>query len=165
MEDIRTYRAIYEKLITYIYIRPRSIKEAKDYINSKLCECDNKEAIIRETIDRLVELKYLDDITFGKVYIRSLLSSRKAFSRKQLSYKLIEKGLEGNIISNLLDELYSKDFEVEQAEKELGRSFRKIRNKYKDNFKIKRAAMHYLFKRGFDDDIIRAVIDKTMLDL
>ena len=89
----------FDKVLRFAMIRPRSLKEVKDYLKRK---CIN-ESIHQYIIKRLTKLELLDDLKFAKWWVEQ----RQSFSPKSkrvLNNELRIKGINREIIQETLSE-------------------------------------------------------------
>ncbi len=103
-EDSRTLAFNYS--LKYLSLRARSTKEIKDYLVRK----NFIEATIDAVIQKLNELKFLNDEEFGRQWIESR-QKHKGKSKFILKNELRLKGLENDIIEPLLADA-ADDFET-----------------------------------------------------
>lgn len=91
---------VYNLALRYLGRRPRSVKEMKQYLSKKAASASD----IKTTINRLLELKYLNDREFARQFI----SSRIRFKPKSvyaLGYELRQKGISQGIVDDTLSAL------------------------------------------------------------
>jgi len=81
-----------QKAFRLLLVRSRSTKE----LRLKLKERGFEETVINNVIDRLLELKYLDDEAFAKGWARNLAVNRLWGNRK-IEISLLEKGISGEL--------------------------------------------------------------------
>ena len=133
-----------EKALSYLLRRVRSEYEMRTYLAE-----GGYDEVIDEVIDFLYHYDYLDDAAFAGMYIRDKLRFAPCGVEK-LRYELEEKGIEGFIIEEALEENLSLDKEAEVALRLLETRQRGERNKEK----LKR----YLYSKGFSHNAIYASI-------
>jgi len=135
--------------LRYLNLRIRSTKEIQDYLFKKGF---SKQAI-DEVIERLKNLKFLNDKTFGESLIRN--RQRKGKSSYLISYELKQKGLDEKTISELkensLNDLETAKNFVERK-KHLYQSLSKIEYRNKMG--------RLLQSRGFSWDVIKKAIEE-----
>lgn len=146
------------KCITLISKRPRSIKEIKDYLKKINKKNDIEDESIRNNkiLEILIKERYLNDIEFAKWWVdnRNLF---KIKSKREIKYELLRKGIEEDIINNILEQekgsnetnkirtLCLKKFGIE---------------KINDiDLKAKNKIVNYLIRKGYSyEDIKNALI-------
>jgi regulatory protein len=147
-----------QKLMNYAYfylnIRPRTVKELRDYLLKKAKKFNFKPDIIQAIVDRLSELKLLDDREFVRWYVEGkFASSRKSLFllRQELARVGVPKGLIDEYFENqTIDELSAARAALNPKWKRFGQiSDQKTR--------FNKAASH-LARKGFSYDIIKKTI-------
>lgn len=137
--------------------RDRTIGEVKEKLLKK--EYPQKE--ITETIEFLVEKKFLDDERFAKNYIRNQLSI-KPLGKYQLKIKLKKKLVPEEIIESAtseIDESVERRLAEEAAQKWKIRKYKVLSIRYQgDKNKIRNALLGYLTGRGFNYENIKEII-------
>ena len=132
-----------------LYIIERRDK-TKYELRKKLIESGYPDSIIDLTINFLEKYDYINDERYCHSYIRSNMNSK---SIRQMEYQLRMKGLDKNVICNVL-----KNFQIESSA-----VIRKILVSRRYNFKNasfeeKNKQLKYLLSKGFDyDDIIDVI--------
>ncbi|HCT45618.1 MAG TPA: hypothetical protein DF699_10440, partial [Phycisphaerales bacterium] len=116
---------------------------------------------IEWAIERLTELRVLNDEEYARMVVRSQLS-RKPAGRRLLSGKLREKGIEQSIIDLVLDEALEERDPLADARKLAQQAARSISDRHAPEVRVRRITGR-LARRGFDFDVIRRVVDE--LDL
>lgn len=141
------YERAKESALNFLTYRPRSGQE----IERKLKEKQYSPIAIERTIDRLTELGYIDDRTFAKYW----LDQRNHFkprSRFALMQELSFKGVDREIVDEVLSDVDELDAAKRAAQKKLSR----FRTLPKDEFRKKLAG--FLQRRGFGYEIVNEVI-------
>ncbi len=116
------------------------------------------EKIIKQVLDLLSDLGYLDDLTFAKAWVDSRLLL-KPRSRKLLCYELKKKGIDSWIIERSLANLDAE--KEEQMARELAeRRFSKLRGLTKQT--QKRRLSSYLARRGFSTVISLKIVNELV---
>jgi regulatory protein len=142
-----------QKCFRWLSIRARSEKE----LENKLKEKGFASKIIKQTIERIKELGYLNDKEFARLFVEMRKTGRpkgKFFIRRDLK----QKGISEDIIKETLTKFYS-----EKEEKELALSLAKKKIKsygHIPNEKIYQKLANFLASRGFGWPVIKEVLDK-----
>jgi regulatory protein len=147
----------YRAAIRILTKRAKSGRE----LGRKLKEYGYEPDAIEWAIERLTELQVLDDEQYARVVVRNQLA-RKPAGRRLLAGKLREKGIEGGIINQVLDEALDERDPVADARKLAQSAARSISDRHAPDVRIRRITGR-LARRGFDFDVIRTVVDE--LDL
>jgi regulatory protein len=83
---------------------PRSRKQLAE----KLAERDVPADVAAAVLDRFEEVQLIDDLEFARMWVRSRYQSR-ALARGALKRELADKGINGEIAEEALDQLTSED--------------------------------------------------------
>ncbi len=131
---------------------------SKYELQSRLERKRYSQEIIKQVLDLLVDLGYVDDLTFAKAWVNSRLQF-KPRSRKLLCYELKKKGIQSSIIERSLAQI---DFEKEeQMARELAGK-RVLKLKGLPNQTQKRRLSGYLSRRGFSAAILIKIINELV---
>ncbi|MGH7196801.1 MAG: regulatory protein RecX [Candidatus Saccharimonadales bacterium] len=136
---------MYERVLNFITIRPRSRKEVEDYCWRKKFDKDDCQVILNKFIER----GYVNDRTFAKAWVESRRLT-KAVSERRLRLELRQKGVSDDIVNEVLDE---SEYNELTALKEI---IAKKRRRYPDEQKF----MQYLARQGFSYDDIRRTLSE-----
>ncbi len=161
---------LYQRALEWVLMRPRSIRETKDYLYRKLrMSSEGNPQLLRglsdeprkdgreerpeedrskfseEIIGRLISRGYLDDRKFAEFYVENRFV-KKGVSRKRLRMELIKKGIDKQIIDEVLD---GRD-----DEEEICKMVARKRAKYDDEKLIA-----YLCRQGFSYDLVKKIVN------
>lgn len=103
--------AAQQKAYRLLSLRPRSEKELK----KKLREKGFSPPVVEEVLEKLRELKYLDDESFARQWARNL-AVNKLWGNKKIILSLQEKGIEGDLIGEAVEKARQEISEEEAAE-------------------------------------------------
>ena len=141
-----------DKTLNFVMLRPRSIKEVKDYLRRK----EVPESIHEEIFNRLKKLELIDDQKFAKWWVDQRLAFKQK-SKKDITFELRQKGIDSNTIKNTLD-----DSEIDEVKIAKDLISKKIYKWQKFDEKTrKQKIMQYLGGKGFNWDVINKVVDIT----
>lgn len=161
----------YERTLNYVMIRPRSVREIRDYltrtflypkpkmyINKKgeriVTKKDvDKSAVqhmIERVLERLEEKGYSNDQKFAEAWVRSRQLTKKS-SKRKLQQELQAKGVASDIIASVLsnesiDETENLKKMIEKKQKQ---------SRYQDETKLKQ----YLLRQGFSYSDIKDALE------
>ena len=154
---------LYQRTLEWVLIRPRSIKETREYLAKKRFkssfegpktwasapERPKKESFepSEEIISRLISKGYLDDQSFAEYYCENRFV-KKGISRKRLRMELIKKGIANDIINQVLNK--------RSDDEEILKIIAKKRKKYDDDKLIQ-----YLVRQGFDYQLAQNLVRET----
>lgn len=124
-----------EKAVRYLVLALRTQKE----VENKLKKLKVNDDIIFEVIEYLKNIGYIDDSKYVDAYLRQCLSIPK-YSAYEIRMKLIQKGIDKELIAKKLKSFDSNVYEKQLMEKLLN-------GKLKNMEPLKQKA--YLYRRGF----------------
>lgn len=124
-------------------------------LDRKLRDLGYDEPVRQRVLDRLTQLGYLDDEAYARAVIRDILA-RKPAGPFLLRQKLMQKGLDRDIIDRLVSEELGGVDSVEQAVDLARRRLRQMSRL--DPPTRKRRLYGLLARRGFDPDTITAAL-------
>jgi len=150
---------LYQRTLEWVLMRPRSVRETKDYLFRKLKRSFSKmDTVSRENytgdftefsgqiIERLISKGYLDDETFARYYVENRFV-KKGVSMKRLKMELMKKGVAKEIIDEVLDASERDDKD------EILKIIARKRARYDDE-----KLLAYLCRQGFSFDLSRELI-------
>lgn len=166
LDDFRKaseFGKLYQRTLEWVLMRPRSIKETRDYLykktnQNKLVKTEaghtmkpvfdlSKEELADlsdQIIARLISKKYLDDLNFANYYAEYRFV-KKGVSRKRLKMELTKKGIANNIIEQVVEKRNDK----EEILKIIARKHKKY-----DKEKL----IGYLCRQGFDYQLVQELV-------
>lgn len=136
----------FERAVSYLSSAPRSRKEVYMYLIGK--GYDKK--ITLEVLTKLDSYKYIDDRAYAELYIKSKSKKYGAF---RIAAELRQKGVDGKIIDELLDD-------TEEDAEEVARKYIKS-HRAADVQKLKR----FLASRGYSWDAISSAVSSLESEL
>ncbi len=138
----------FERAVGYISALPRSKREMIAYLRGKGYDAD----VINAVISRMEGYRYIDDREYAKVFISS---KSKKYGKLRLTAELKKRGVDGNIIKELLTNDDSDDEAYTEVDGALDTARRYLKShRSADVNKLKR----YLAGRGFTWDSIYAAV-------
>ena len=141
----------------YLSYRARSVKEVRD----KLVQKEFAEEIIEQVVDDLQRQKLLNDREFARRFVEARLG--RANGSRKLAQELRRKGIETEIIDEVLGEFAATLDSEERAVGLLGKQAWRYRGLERD--KAKRRMLGFLARRGYDAQMARSAVDKVWQEL
>lgn len=132
--------------LRYLSYRPRSQLEVKNYLRQKGCAAPVSDAVV----EKLRALNYLDDLSFAQIWARSRLASR-GYGPRRVEQELRVKGIDANVIRQILQESLQQTSEQESAREILTKRFA---GASLQDAKAQRRAVALLLRRGFSSKVI-----------
>ncbi|MSR89600.1 hypothetical protein EXS53_01575 [Patescibacteria group bacterium] len=142
----------YNYALRYLALRPRSIKEVKDYLTIR------KDFSIEDadtTIARLSEQNYLNDQDFAAMWVRNRLLLRPK-STSVLRLELIKKGIDNDTITEVLSDL-DEPAQIASLGELITKKMRQP--KYQNKQKL----IEYLSRQGYSYALVKKTLEQ--LDL
>ena len=135
------------KILKYIMYKKRTEHEVRKKFK------DEENDILDDVIDNLKELGYINDNDYIKRSVNEFLNL-KNMSIKELTYKLVSKGIHRNDIENYI---YANDEELKDYEK---RSAINIYKKKKSSMEYE-DIVNYLYRKGYSQESIKYLGDES----
>jgi regulatory protein len=144
------FQKIYDKLVRFATLRPRSQKEVDDWLKRKKVH----QSLHQELFNRLKRLELLDDEKFAKWWIEQRTLFRPK-GKKAIHFELRKKGLEERLIKKILSKVKIDEEKIalELLEK------KEYRWKNLTNLEKRKRMSEFLARRGFAWQTIKRVID------
>ncbi len=145
----------YGKKAAYSFLayKPRSKKD----LVKKLKQKKVSDKIIDDIIELLEKQKYLNDEIYARNYLEDKLNS-KPIGKRLAKMKLLEKGIDKELVESAINENYSADKEFELAAKLMEKYEKKV--KFKDQTDKKNKCYRYLISKGFDYETAGRVLNQ-----
>lgn len=153
--------AAYDKALRQAINRLARRGRSRRELDRKLRELGHDEPVRQRVLDRLVELGYLDDEALGRQLLIEI-QSRKPAGPMLLRQKLMQKGLDRELIDRLVTEAVDDSDQAEQALALLRQRLRSMQRL--DPATRKRRLYGQLARRGFAADAIRSAFAAADLD-
>lgn len=140
-----------ETAFNYLTYSFRTEKEVRTRLYQKGISRENIEDIITD----LKRLKLIDDFESAKYLVEKFI--KKGYGTIYIESELKTRGINENIIKNVVSECFNENSEKEIAV-ELMKKRKKTKGKITD-LKEKRKMADYLYRRGFNWEIISEILD------
>lgn len=156
LENESQFGKLYTRSLEYVFTRPRSQREMRDYLYRKTRDTRTKEGTIKKGVskeltervfDRLSDKGYLDDEKFAAFWVENR-NVRKGSSLRKLQAELQAKGVNSSIISQVLAQTDRSD------EEEIQKIIAKKARRYDDENKL----IAYLMRQGFSYDSVKSAL-------
>lgn len=144
---------------TALRIIERSYKTEKE-MEERLIEKGYDLESIDIVIKFLKEYNFIDDQLYAKMFIKDKIKSQGS---QKIKYSLIRKGIDRDIIDNLLLDI-DKDEEREVLKELAIKKYNQLIKRESDKYKLRDKLCRFLISRGYDystvKDIIREVLEE-----
>ena len=137
-----------QKAYRLLSLRPHSEKE----LEKKLRDKGFPAAVIKEALEKLHDLKYLNDASFANQWARNLVVN-KLWGNKKIALSLREKGIATELIDSSIEQVRQELPEEEVLETLIKKKVAKRKSSALD-FKEKQKIFQMLMGRGFPPGLI-----------
>lgn len=135
--------------VKFIGFKARTKKE----VENKLKEKDFSEDIILRVINLMEKYGYIDDYSYAGSFLRDKFNL-KGFGIKRIEYELKLKGVDNNIIQQVIEE---------NNIDEVGKAVSLVHKKYEEfsslDFKEKKKVYYFLSRKGFSFSVIESAFN------
>jgi regulatory protein len=157
LEEESAFGKLYVRTLEYCLLRPRSMREVRDYLYRKTKPTRAKtggikagvsSALTDRVMNRLIEKEKINDERFSRHWVENR-HIKKGTSQRKLAAELAQKGVVKEIVDRVLGETERRDAN------ELAKVIAKKRTRYPDTQKL----MAYLARQGFTYDDIKKALE------
>ncbi len=141
-----------KKAINYIAMGSRTSKEVASYLKRKGFDL----IYINEAIEKLKNLKYLDDMDYAERFAKQKLS-RKTVGKNYIRQDLIRKGIPRDIIKKVISGLSSDEAGFEKIYQIAMKKFLSVKDKPNPMQKV----YLNLISKGFESNLVLKVVNKV----
>ena len=144
-EELEQFDKVKTRVLKYVFYKKRTAEEVRRKFESMY-----DVEILEDVIENLIELGYINDNSYIDRAVNEYMAI-KDMSIREIKYKLLSKGLKGNIINEYFQKNYDilKEYEINSARKIVSKKSRTM-----DKIEIK----GLLMRKGYSSDSIREVI-------
>lgn len=142
-----------DKLLRFATLRPRSVREYNLWFKKRKVHDSLHEMLF----NRLKKLELLDDEKFTRWWVGQRLQF-KYKSRREIAYELRQKGIDKEIIDQVISESVDQEKEIEMAKKLLEKKI--YRWKSLPKIEAQRKMSDYLGRHGFGWDVVKEAINE-----
>ena len=147
MPDPEAVKKAKNHALRYLSYRDRSKLEVTQYLEKK----EHSHPIIKQALDTLIELNYVNDQRFALEWGRYKINKQK-LGKSRLYVELLNKGIDKEILESTMAILYEDTSEAELATQCARKKLNSLKGVEEE--KKKRRLIQYLKRRGFSADII-----------
>jgi len=140
-----------KKAMSLLSYRARSVKEIRSLLHKKGYD----ENIVEPLVQDLIRVGLLNDESFASAYVQTRLVQRPV-SKRLLIYELKKKGIKEALAVKAVTIGYGEKSEVEVAQSLIESRIKKYQ--HGDRLKNRKRISDFLIRRGFDWEIINAVL-------
>jgi len=148
---------IKQRAFRYLGRRQHSTSELRIKLKQKGYETE----LINEVLDDLKNKNYLDDTEFAKMFVEEKIKL-KLWSEQKLRSELIKRGINTEIISDVLRNIVSDEDQLNNALMIASKKYNNLRTRKLDKNVIKKKLITFLNSCGYKFDVIKDVCDKLI---
>ncbi len=147
----KTRSEAWQLALKLLAARSLSVAELRRKLRSRGVESGTVEVVIQELEAR----RYLDDEKLSELYIQTLIE-RKAYGRRWFFHKLLQRGIDKQVIEEALDKVFDQVSESDLAFRAASSKLAKLQA---DEPKARPAKLaRFLRNRGFSEGLILQVV-------
>ncbi|TDJ56949.1 MAG: regulatory protein RecX [Ignavibacteria bacterium] len=150
---------IKQRAFRYLGRRQHSISELYIKLKQKGYETE----FINEVLDDLKKKDYLDDTKFAEMFVEEKIKL-KLWGEQKLRNELIKRGINSEIISDILRNKISDEDKLNNALIIATKKYDILKNRNVDKDVIKRKLITFLSSRGYKYDVIKEVCDELIIE-
>ncbi len=144
----------YQRAIRYIGFRMRSVSEVQQKLNQQ----DIDTVVIENVIERLQKSGLLNDLSFAQMWIENRNEFRPR-SHRMLAIELKKKGIQSDIISQIIEETTSDEVLAYTAAKKQARKYQHLEWQ-----EFRRKLSSFLARRGFSYSTINPTVNQVWVE-
>ena len=158
MPDPELFKKAKNQALKYLSYKDRSKWEINQYLEKK----KHSHLVIQQTLEYLESLDYVDDQRFALQWGQFNINKKK-LGRNRLYLELLNKGIDREILENIMSTLYENNPEIELAKECASKKWESLKDVEAD--KKKRRLFQHLKRRGFPTEIIYQSLIKLDMEI
>ena len=148
---------IKHKAFSYLGRRHHSAFE----IRTKLRQKKYDRILIEEIINDLIAKKYIDDLEFARLFADENIRL-KLWGKNKIKGELIKRGVNQEIISQVLNEKFPEGNDLDNAVDLAWRKYKSLQRRNLEEIKLKQKLYTFLSSRGYDYETSKEAVDKII---
>ncbi len=141
---------IHQRAFRYLGRRLHSENELRIKLLQKKYDIE----LINIVLDELKEKKYLNDYEFASLFADENIKN-KLWGKMKLNAELAKRGVDRNIVSQILAEKYPEGNELDKAFILAEKKYNSISSREKDVIKLNEKLIRFLISKGYDFETSR----------
>lgn len=130
-------------------------------LNIKLRQKFSDDSLIKKCLTELEQKGFINDREFALAFITEKQKSKK-WSRTKLKSELVKRGVNSEVISDVLNQTFNSELEIQSAEELAEKKLKQILKKESDKRKVFQKIMMFLQSRGYDYEMSSDVVRKIL---
>lgn len=156
---IRENQLFHIKQRAFLYLGRRL--HSKYELKTKLLQKKYESELINTVLNELEQKKYLNDVKFAKTFAAEKIKT-KLWGEKKLRAELIKKGINMEIISDMIKDIISEEDNYKNALVLAGKKYKSLQARNLNAESVKKKLITFLTSRGFNYDVINGVCEKLV---
>ena len=148
---------IKHRAFSYLGRRHHSIFELRTKLRQKEYDKD----MVEEIISELTANKYLDDLEFSRLFADENIRL-KLLGKNKIKGELIKRGVDAQIISDVLNEKFPDGNDVDNAMELATKKYKTLRNRNLEEIKLKQKLYAFLSSRGYDYETSKTAVENII---
>ena len=148
---------IKQKAFSYIGRRHHSAFE----IRTKLRQKKYENSLIEEIMNDLIAKKYIDDLEFAGIFTDENIRL-KLWGKNKIKGELIKRGVDREIISQVLNEKFPEGNDLENAVDLARRKYKSLQKRNLEEMNLKQKLYTFLSSRGYDYETSKEAVNKII---
>ncbi len=144
-----------QKALALLSYRARSVEE----LRKRLGEKEFSGRTVGRVIEDFLRVGLLDDREFASAFVHSRMM-QKPMGKRLLRQELFSKGIDEETVERVIDEVYGDRSELDVARELIRKRIRRYSGGEKEAKKIRKKLSDFLLRRGFDWEVITAVLQE-----
>ena len=157
LKNQETFYLIKQKAFQLLQRRIHTSRE----LYTKLRQKFSDDLLIKKCLTELQQKGFINDREFAVAFISEKQKSKK-WSKAKLKSELIKRGVSNEIISEVLNQTFDTEKEIESAKELAEKKLSQIIKKENDKRKVFQKIMMYLQSKGYDYEMSSEVIKKIL---
>lgn len=157
LKSQETFYLIKQKAFRLLQRRIHTTRE----LYTKLRQKFSDDSLIKKCLTELEQKGFINDREFALAFITEKQKSKK-WSRAKLKSELVKRGINSEVISDVLNQTFNTELEVHSAEELAEKKLKQILKKENDKRKVFQKIMMFLQSRGYDYEISSEVVRKIL---
>ncbi len=145
----------FDQAMKYLKLRLHSRAELAE----KLARRDYGRPLVKEVLDQLTGLGYVNDEQFAQA-LASSASGHKQYGRERARLELLQKGISEVIVERALDEVYNPADSAATIRALVKKHLPRLGRL--DPTVARRRIIGMLLRRGFEEDMVQSIVEKLM---
>jgi regulatory protein len=134
-------------------------QHSKNEIRTKLRQKKFSLELIEQTLNELEQNNYINDLSFARIFTDEMIKA-KNWGKNKIKSELIKRGVSSKIITEVIEEKFSGDSEIESGLELARKKLKKLINRKVDQKKIQSSIYSFLVSRGYDYELCKQIFSK-----